>query len=147
MAGEKVDASAVIPASADAIFSILTDPTMHAAIDGTGWVVGVADGKPLRTVGQIFRMAMHHPEHPDGNYETVNRVEVLERPTAICWKPGYDVGDGSIGFGGWTWRYDATGRGRGQLRLASCDGRRKARRERERHVQRARLVVVCTVRA
>ncbi len=37
---------------------------------------------------------------------STNRVEVLDPPHAIAWKPGYDEPDGSLGFGGWTWRYD-----------------------------------------
>ena len=51
-------------------------------------------------------MAMYHPGHPDGNYEMANRVEVFDPPLAISWKPGYDAGDGTLGFGGWIWRYD-----------------------------------------
>ena len=37
-----------------------------------------------------------------------NRVEVLVSPSAISWKPGYDAGDGSLGFGGSIWRYGLT---------------------------------------
>jgi hypothetical protein len=51
-------------------------------------------------------MVMYHPGHPDGNYEMANRVEVFDPPHAISWKPGYDTGDGGLGFGGWIWRYD-----------------------------------------
>lgn len=43
-----------------------------------------------------------HPGHPDGNYEMANLVEVFEHPAAIGWKPGYDTGNGKLGFGGWT---------------------------------------------
>ena len=34
--------------------------------------------------------------HNDKNYETANRVEVFDRPSAICWKPGQispDIGE------------------------------------------------------
>lgn len=51
---------------------------------------------------------MYHPNHPDGNYQMFNRVLVFDPPHTISWKPGYDAGDGSLGFGGWTWRYDLT---------------------------------------
>ncbi len=51
-------------------------------------------------------MAMYHPNHPDGDYQTANRVNVFEPVSAIGWEPGYDAGDGTLGFGGWTWRYD-----------------------------------------
>ena len=51
-------------------------------------------------------MAMYHANHPNGNYEIANRVEVLNPPHAISWKPGHDPGDGNLLFGGWIWRYD-----------------------------------------
>ena len=49
---------------------------------------------------------MYHPNHPNGNYEMHNRVEMFDPPHAISWKPGYDPGDGTLSFGGWIWRYD-----------------------------------------
>jgi hypothetical protein len=53
-------------------------------------------------------MAMYHPKHPDGNYVMHNRVELFDPPHTIAWQPGYDAGNGSLGFGGWIWRYDLT---------------------------------------
>lgn len=49
---------------------------------------------------------MYHENHPDGGYEMVNQVQVLEPPSAISWRPGYEAGNGVRDFGGWTWRYD-----------------------------------------
>lgn len=106
MADETICASTTIHARPEAIFAVLADPTKHAAIDGTGWVREAADGKPLSEPGQVFGMAMYHPNHRNGNYEMTNRVEVFDPPHAISWLPGYDTGDGSLGFGGWVWRYD-----------------------------------------
>jgi len=103
-----VSATTVINAPAEAVFAVLTDPAKHAAIDGTGWVRDSPDNKPLTAAGQIFRMSMYHPDHPNGNYEMANRVEVFDPPYAIGWTPGYDSGDGTLAFGGWTWRYDLT---------------------------------------
>jgi len=108
MADESVSATTIIEAPREVIFGVLADPAKHAAIDGTGWVCGPLDSQPLTAVGQIFRMAMYHPNHPEGNYEMANRVEVVEPPHAISWKPGYATADGSLAFGGWTWRYDLT---------------------------------------
>jgi len=48
---------------------------------------------------------MFHPNHPNGSYEIANLVQVFDPPAAISWKPGYDE-DGTLRFGGWTWRYD-----------------------------------------
>jgi hypothetical protein len=106
VATESVSASIVIKASPGVVFEVLIDPAKHAAIDGTGWVREPLDEQVLTASGQIFRMAMFHPNHPDGNYEMANLVEVFDPPHAISWKPGYDAGDGSLSFGGWVWRYD-----------------------------------------
>lgn len=88
MADECVTATTMIDASAEVVFSMLADPGTHAAIDGTGRVRGPVDTRPLAATGQVFRMAMHHEDHPDGDDETVNRVRVFEPPTAISWETG-----------------------------------------------------------
>jgi hypothetical protein len=49
---------------------------------------------------------MYHANHPDGNYQMANRVQVFDPPRAISWEPGQDTGDGNLRFGGWVWRYD-----------------------------------------
>ena len=106
MADDRVSATREINAPAEAIFAVLTDPAKHAAIDGTGWVCETVDSKPLTAAGQIFWMSMYHPNHPDGNYQTANRVQVFAPPNTISWETGYDPGDGTLRFGGWFWRYD-----------------------------------------
>jgi Polyketide cyclase / dehydrase and lipid transport len=106
VADESVSTTAVINAPAEAIFAVLADPATHAAIDGTGWVRESLDGQPLTAAGQVFRMSMYHPNHPDGTYQMANRVQVFDRPTTISWEPGQDAGDGTQTFGGWIWRYD-----------------------------------------
>ena len=104
---ENVSATLTVAVPVDGVFSVLADPTSHSAIDGTGWVQEAVDRVPLTEVGQIFRMGMYHPNHPDGNYQMANKVQVLEPPRAIGWLPGTDSkGDGHLEFGGWTWRYD-----------------------------------------
>jgi uncharacterized protein YndB with AHSA1/START domain len=101
-----IGASITLEAPAEAIFAVLVDPAKHAAIDGTGWVGDPVDRQPLSASGQIFRMAMYHPKHPNGHYEMANRVQAFDPPRAISWEPGYDPGDGNLRFGGWIWRYD-----------------------------------------
>jgi uncharacterized protein YndB with AHSA1/START domain len=117
MAGETVSATTIINVPAEAIFAVLADPARHAAIDGTGWVREHLDSKPLTAAGQVFRVAMYHPGHPDGNYQMANRVQVFDPPRVISWEPGYDTGDGSLGFGGWIWRYDLTPAGPSQTKV------------------------------
>jgi len=106
MTNESLSATVTIKAPAETVFAIIADPVSHPAIDGTGWVRDPRDHQPLTASGQVFRMDMYHPNHPNGNYEMANLVEVFDPPHAISWKPGYDTGDGTLGFGGWIWRYD-----------------------------------------
>jgi uncharacterized protein YndB with AHSA1/START domain len=108
MASETVSANKTIKAPAEAVFAVLVEPAKHAAIDGTGWVCDPLDRQRLTASGQIFRMAMYHPDHPNGNYEMANRVQAFDPPHAISWAPGYDAGDGNLSFPGWIWRYDLT---------------------------------------
>ena len=81
MADDRLIATTIINASVEVVFVVLADPAKHAAIDGTGWVREPLDSKPLTAVGQVFRMPMYHPNHPDGNYEMANLVECSIRRT------------------------------------------------------------------
>src|SRR6266516_6394611 len=95
---EKVTATLTVAAPATRIFAVLADPTTHAAIDGTGWVQEAADRVPLTEVGQIFGMDMRHADHPNGDYQVVNKVEVLEAPRTIGWLTGTEKDDGHLEF-------------------------------------------------
>ena len=106
MTAESMQATTVIDAPLEVVFGVLADPAQHPAIDGTGWVRHAHDSTPLSAPGQIFRVAMYHPNHPNGDYEMANRVQVCEPPNVIAWEPGYDADDGELRFGGWVWRYD-----------------------------------------
>ena len=104
---EQMTASTTIDATPDAVFAVLADPASHAGIDGTGWVREPLDPAPLTQVGQVFRMAMYHDNHPAKHYEMANRVEVVDGPHSIAWQPGQTSPDSNeVGFGGWIWRYD-----------------------------------------
>ncbi len=103
---ENVSATLTVAVPAARVFAVLADPAAHAAIDGTGWVQESVDRAPLTEVGQIFRMDMYHAGHPDGDYQVVNKVEVLDPPRAIGWLTGARTADGQLAFGGWIWRYD-----------------------------------------
>jgi uncharacterized protein YndB with AHSA1/START domain len=104
---DAVHASSTVAAPAEAVFSVLADPTKHPAVDGTGWVRDSLDREPLTRTGQLFKMAMHHDNHPVGDYQMINRVQVFDPPRSIAWEPGQDrAGDGTVSFGGWVWRYD-----------------------------------------
>ncbi|MFR9802991.1 polyketide cyclase [Pseudonocardia sp. RS010] len=111
MCEEKLSVTLTVAEPAARVFAVLADPATHAAIDGTGWVREPVDRAPLTEVGQVFRMRMYHPRHPDGHYAVANEVDVLEPPRAIGWRPGQEKDDGRLEFGGWTWRYDLASRG------------------------------------
>jgi hypothetical protein len=118
---QSIKAITTINAPADVVFDILANPSTHQAIDGTGWVREPLDDQPLTAVGQIFRMGMHHDNHPNKYYEMSNRVEILDRPTVIAWQPGQGpddrgnlMGNAELQFGGWVWRYDLEPTGAGQ---------------------------------
>lgn len=106
MTSETIRATRTIAASADDVFAVLSDPTTHAAIDGTGWVQTPLDPEPLTEVGQLFAMNMYHPNHPDGDYRVMNQVTVFDPPRTITWRPGNPSDDGGLEFGGWTWGYE-----------------------------------------
>jgi hypothetical protein len=103
---ENVSATLTVGAPIARVFAVLADPTAHSSIDGTGWVQESVERAPLIEVGQIFRMGMYHANHPTGDYQTVNKVQVLDAPRAIGWLTGQEKGDGRMEFGGWIWRYD-----------------------------------------
>jgi uncharacterized protein YndB with AHSA1/START domain len=117
MTDERVSATETIAAPAEVVFAVLANPAQHAAIDGTGWVRESRDSETLTAAGQIFRMAMYHPNHPNGDYLMHNRVQVFDRPNTISWEPGNDDGDGSLSFPGWVWRYDLTPAGPGSTEV------------------------------
>lgn len=117
MTGESIATTAAINAPVESVFDLLADPSTHQAIDGTGWVRESLDGEHLTRIGQIFRMAMYHDNHPDKNYEMANRVEVIDRPHAIGWLPGQGPDDDKLEFGGWVWRYDLASKGPDQTEV------------------------------
>ena len=120
METERVTASTTIEAAREAVFAVLADPSAHADIDGTGWVRESLDSDRIAAAGQVFRMAMYHPNHPDKDYKMANLVEVFDEPRVIAWKPGTESPEtGELSFGGWIWRYDleATGPSRTTVTL------------------------------
>lgn len=107
MSDDFVTASTTINAPPEAVFAVLADPSAHADIDGTGWVRGSLDSDRITVAGQVFRVSMHHEDHPNKDYEIANRVVVFDDPRAIAWQPGTEsVETGEFSFGGWIWRYD-----------------------------------------
>lgn len=109
---DRIITTTTIEATPEAVFAVLADPSSHADIDRTGRVRHAVDGGRITAAGQVFRVAMYHENHPDGDYEIANLVVAFDEPRTIAWKPGTESPEtGELSFGGWIWRYDleATG--------------------------------------
>ena len=80
-----------IAAPAHEIFLIITDPTMHVEIDGSGMLEAAPDAKPLQQVGDEFAMKMDREplgDIPLGKYEVMNRVTQIESDELLEWNVG-----------------------------------------------------------
>lgn len=92
--------TAVIGAPATELYDLLSDPSRHALIDGSGTVAGGVAPTELH-VGDSFNM----PMRLGVKYVTRNEVVEAKRPTLIAWKtlapePADKVVTGR------TWRYE-----------------------------------------
>jgi uncharacterized protein YndB with AHSA1/START domain len=80
-----VSVSRRIEAPAVEIFNILTDPTKHPDIDGSGMLRESASLLRVSGVGDVFVMKMHNEEF--GDYEMNNLVVAYEENRRIGWAP------------------------------------------------------------
>lgn len=71
--------SLVVPAPPAAVFTLLSDPREHVALDGSGTVRGVLDAPGRLEAGSQFRMQMK-------GYTTVNRVVEHRQDALIAWR-------------------------------------------------------------
>ncbi|HBJ72573.1 MAG TPA: polyketide cyclase [Actinobacteria bacterium] len=103
MPDERVDhyrVHCVVPASAQAVFAVLADPTRHREFDGADMVRDALDPEPLTAEGQIFRMNMQHGSV--GDYTIENHVLIVKPNEEISWMPS---AGGRTPTGYW-WGYD-----------------------------------------
>ncbi|QDP98819.1 ATPase [Microlunatus elymi] len=112
MTDDQLIRSRTIPAAPDAVFAVLRDPARHPETEPTDWVRSAIDPRPITEVGQVFGMNMYaRRDGFDPDYVMHNQVIAFEEPTTIAWRPGQYGPDGTLGFGGWSWRYDLTAQG------------------------------------
>ncbi|MCW2541976.1 MAG: hypothetical protein JWN95_3701 [Frankiales bacterium] len=90
---ERITVSRVIPADASSIFSLITSPKGHVAIDGSGMLVTTDDTAAVTGVGDSFDIAMH--QEAFGDYTIKNVITVFEPDSALEWRPGPVGGDAS----------------------------------------------------
>ena len=89
---KQVSATKVIGTSAERIFAMLTDPSKHPLIDGTGSVLAVQPGGPERlTLGAQFGMDMKI----GALYKVLNTVVEYDQDRLIAWRH----------FNGHRWRW------------------------------------------
>jgi hypothetical protein len=74
-----------IAAPAADIFSILTDPGRHPALDGSGMLRPGAPSTVISGIGDVFVMKMFLSTM--GDYEMHNRVVAFEPDRCISWEP------------------------------------------------------------
>ncbi|MDP2013542.1 MAG: polyketide cyclase [Actinomycetota bacterium] len=82
----------VIPASAEVIFSLVTLPSGHVAMDGSGMLISAPDDKPLTAVGDTFIINMDREPLGDvpemGKYDVLNTVTAIEPNRLLEWSVG-----------------------------------------------------------
>lgn len=103
MKGYVLSVERTIPASPEAIFDVLSDPSKHSLIDGSGMLQGTSgqdqDHQRL-ALGATFGMGMKMVMR----YSTVNRVVEFEDDRLIAWQTGPTGTWGRV-LAGRIWRY------------------------------------------
>ena len=82
----------VIPASAEVIFALITLPSGHVAMDGSGMLLSAPDDTPLTAVGDSFVINMDREPLGDvpemGKYDVLNTVLAIEPNRLLEWNVG-----------------------------------------------------------
>ncbi len=84
---ERIEVSRLVPASADAIFAVLTDPKGHVDIDASGMLLD-AEGEPVTQPGDRFLVHMDREalgDVPLGKYDVEVVITKLAPDAEIAW--------------------------------------------------------------
>jgi uncharacterized protein YndB with AHSA1/START domain len=92
MSTRQVSVSRTIAATPAAIFAVLSDPSLHAVIDGSGTVQGAHSNERQLRLGSKFSMGMRMGVP----YRISNEVVEFEQDRLIAWRH----------LGGHRWRYE-----------------------------------------
>jgi hypothetical protein len=87
MTTERLEAQRAINASPAAIFSVLSDPAGHVAIDSSGMLMS-ASGSPVGAVGDSFIVHMDREalgDYPLGLYDVEVVITAFEPDVEIAW--------------------------------------------------------------
>ncbi len=88
----------VFNAAAKEIFTVLSNPANHAAMDGSGMVRSDEKTDRITAVGQAFTMNMHL-DALGGDYQTENHVVGYDVNKLLAWK----TADAGKQPDGWQW--------------------------------------------
>jgi hypothetical protein len=86
-APERIEVQRTIPAPAEDIFAIVSDPHGHVAIDATGMLMD-ATGEPAAAVGDTFVVHMDREalnDYPLGQYDVTVHITAYEQDREIAW--------------------------------------------------------------
>ena len=100
---EKVSVSRQIPAAADVIFDMLSNPHRHAETDGSGMVRSLDQGDRIKEVGDTFTVNM---TKEDGDYQTENTVFAFAEGRTIGWKNDRNITDDVPVGAKWLWELE-----------------------------------------
>lgn len=106
-----------IGATPDKIFAILTDIDKHAEFDGSGQLVGRAEGPRPLVLGSRFTMGMQRGRL---GYRSINNVMEYQPNRLIAWETIAEFRGRRI-MGGHRWRYELEPRGERTLVRESYD--------------------------
>lgn len=100
---DQISVSRTVPASADHVFDLLSNPDRHASFDGSGFVRSAEKPQRIQQVGDVFTMNMSG-DHMGGDYQTENHVSGFVPNKVIAWK----TAPAGTEPPGWQWTYELT---------------------------------------
>ncbi|MTB72559.1 polyketide cyclase [Arsenicicoccus sp. MKL-02] len=103
---KKITVQRTIDASAKDLFDVLTLPSRHAEIDGSGFVRSDSKADRITANGQVFTMNMHG-DHMGGDYQTDNHVTGYVDNKLVAWQTA-PAGTEPKGWE-WVWELEPQG--------------------------------------
>ena len=111
MLSNGVSVERFMAAPADKVFALLSDPSRHREIDGSGTVRDAVDGPAQLMLGSTFSMGMK----AGATYRMVNTIVEFEQDRRIAWQAFPDYPAAKRAVGGRIWRYELEPREGGTL--------------------------------
>jgi uncharacterized protein YndB with AHSA1/START domain len=100
---DKLTVTRTIPAPAERIFNLLSNPDAHVQLDGSGFVRSAEKPQRISEPGDVFRMNMTG-DHMGGDYQTDNTVTGFVPNKLIAWK----TAPAGTEPPGWEWMWELT---------------------------------------